>query len=214
MARSIGAAPGLASLGGVPFRIDPTSAEWDMSVKSAEHKTLGGKVVQILGVDISDIVVKGSFGGWKEQRHFLVRMKKVADRQIAGYVQPSGVQVEGAEPMRFLFPPRGWDFDVYLKAFTQAGSDSVVYDLQTIAPPWQLTLWVVENKTTGTLDHASKNAIIARLSAGMGWKQTRYNGPLSYTDIEEALGGKSIEEWLQDRPGEVAEGWGWEGAGQ
>jgi hypothetical protein len=166
-----------------------------MTIKSAEKKTLGGKVVQILGVDISDITVSGTFGGWEEQHRFLNRMKRIADRQVSGYIRSSQKNIQGgAAPVRFMFPPRGWDFKVYLKAFTQTGSQqSVSMDINTFAPKWTLILWVVEDHTSGKLTTASKNAIIARLSAGMGWKQTRYNGPMGFEGVQRVVGASAGE---------------------
>lgn len=163
---------GFGSLGGRRFRLDPTSISFSFSIKTSVTETVGGKVVQVFGTSISDLVVAGSFGvgGWREQADFLEQTKRWADTQISN---------PGATPMRFAYPPRGWDFLVYLKDFTQTGSgDSVEASNLVPSPGWTLTLYVVEDngglrsvKDTATL------AYIERLSQGIGWQQTKFNGP-------------------------------------
>jgi len=164
---------GLATLGSHTFRIDPSSAEWKYSVKTCDIKTVGGKVVQVFGARIEDMTITGSFGvgGWQEQAAFLEAMKTIADAQVSSAL----VSQSTAEPLRFLYPPKGWDFLVYLTAFSDpAGSSSVHLEDTNFAPEWSLTLFVVEDNSG--LHQVASDAFIARLAAGMGWHQSVYNG--------------------------------------
>lgn len=189
---------GVATLNGRPFRIDPTSIEWAYTIKTAVIETVGGRVVQIFGTDIDDMTVMGTFGvgGWQEQIDFL----NVASQWAEGVANnPTG------PPMRFIYPPNGWDFLVYLRAFSQAGGASVVMDNMTPAPPWMLTLFVIEDNTgLRPVKDAAIEAYITRLSQGIGWKQTEYNGPDPnwktapdpFSEVSGTLGGASVEQFV------------------
>jgi hypothetical protein len=51
-----------ASLNGIPMRLNPISVQLDYTVKTSETPTLGGMVVQIFGIEMSDLIVQGTFG--------------------------------------------------------------------------------------------------------------------------------------------------------
>lgn len=182
---------GRASLAGVPFRLNPTSINWTFDAKVADIATVGGKVVQVLGTKISDITVSGTFGagGWQEQVEFLAWIKELADRQTSNL-----------PPVHFRYPAYGWDIPVYIKAYrTPDGGRSIVLDNNIIAPRWDLVLFVAES--SATLDRVAADAFIARLSKGIGWRQTKYNGPLSNLHLSEVLGGMSVEQYLEQQYG-------------
>lgn len=186
---------GLATLAGQSFRVDPVSIRWDYSVRVADHKAVGGKVVQVLGVNLGDMTVAGTFGtgGWTEQAAFLARMKALGDRQVAEASKIGGQ----AEPFRFVYPPRGWDFLVYLRAFVQPGAQSSVrLSARDFAPKWMLTLFIVEdNAGLKQVRDAAVTQFIARLAQGLGWRQNQYNGPLTYADIQTAQSGGTPEQY-------------------
>lgn len=189
---------GVASLAGRTFRLDPTSVEWAFNTKVADLPTVGGKVVQVYGTSLSDMSLTGTFGkgGWKEQEKFLKDMKDIGSRQVAD----AGVSRSPNNPHRFLYPTKGWDFLVYLKAYSNPeGSRSVVLDNNIIAPKWSLTLFIVEDNSG--LKKVAQDAYIARLSKGMGWKQTAYNGPLGSLELKGNLAGKTVEEYLSSEFG-------------
>lgn len=186
---------GVAMLGGRTFRLDPTSIRWDYSVRVADHNTVGGKVVQVLGINLGDMIVTGSFGvgGWQEQEEFLARMKAMGEAQVAEAAKIGGQ----AEPLRFVYPPRGWDFLVYIRAFEQPGaSTGVRVAAPTFAPRWSLTLFIVEDNAGLTqVKDAAVTQFIARLAQGLGWKQNQFNGPLTYADVQQAQSGAAGEQY-------------------
>lgn len=188
---------GTASLGGRVFRIDPTSVRWGYRIKFADKKTVGGKVVQVLGANFSDMVVTGSFGrgGLAEQNEFLKAMKAIGDAQV----RDAGVRNSTTEPMHFRFPDKGWDYLVYLKAYTNPrGPMSIRVAPEEFSPMWRLTLFIVEDNT-GMLRKRASDAFISRLSAGLGWKQTKYNGPMEMAEVEQLLNGQGIRGYLQSQ---------------
>jgi hypothetical protein len=175
---------GRATLDGVSFRIDPDSVRWAFRMKVADTKTVGGKVIQILGTDLGDMSLTGVFGngsrakndtaGWEEQLRF------------AQFVRSLSKRVEsGGGPVRFLYPPRRWDFHVYVKRLDQEPFEVANYN-----PRWSLTLFIVQDGT-GTVVRGIRDLYIKRLMAGIGWKQTAYNGPMAQADVDKVTGGNT-----------------------
>lgn len=188
---------GTATLAGKKFRLNPTSVAWGYKSKTAKHETVGGRVVQIFGTVISDITVTGTFGvgGWKEQEHFLAQMKALADRQIANTNRPTS----GAS-QRFVYPEYGWDFHVMLRSFSSPdGSRSVNLANDIIAPKWTLVLFVDEDRSS--LKKISQDNYLARLSKGLGWTQTSYNGPMTLDEMNSDLNGQTENDYLTQQFG-------------
>lgn len=174
--------PGRGSLGGVPFLIDPRSAQWDFGMKLAEKKTVGGKVVQVYGTRLGDMVVSGNFGrgdraagdeaGWEYQERFLGQVKRWAHQSE-----------QGGPPLHFMFPPRGWDFHVVLKGFRGRGGSSITHSNTEFNPQWNLIFGIVSDNT-GIVVRATMDIYIQRLMDGVGWKQSKYNGP-KQSDVDD-----------------------------
>jgi hypothetical protein len=186
---------GLALLDGIAFRVDPTSVNWNYTIKAAEIKTVGGKVIQVYGTDLGDMNVIGTFGrgGWQEQKAFLNRMKALADKQVRGASQRNS----SANPSRFLWPARGWDFLVYLKQFSQPASPAgtnVYYDAAVFSPQWSLTFFMVTDNIG--LRKIAQDDYIARLTQGLGWKLSKYNGPVDDAELQANLKGAGVKDFI------------------
>ena len=180
-----------AFLDGVPFRVNPTSVSWPYSVKLTTTKTMGGKVVQLYGVVMGDLVIEGNFGagGPEEQKRFFDRLVAIIESQMPAPTNPSAV----AKPVRFTWPERGWDFWCFVKAIKQANASvSISATNMDFNPGYVLTMFVLDDN--GDLVKAAKNSAaasyIARLTAGMGWKQTEWNGPMG--TLNDALQGSTL----------------------
>jgi transglycosylase-like protein with SLT domain len=180
---------GQATLGGVPFRIDPDSVAWSFAMKVSRRKTVGGDVVQVYGTELGDMTVTGVFGygdrsrgdqnGWEDQERFR--------RQVEAWVDGS-VDTAGARPLRFLYPPRRWDFQVLVRGYTGAGGSgaAIEHANETFNPRWTLALFVVEDSTRRVIA-GIKDLYVSRLMNGVGWKQSSYNGPLTQADVDQVL---------------------------
>jgi hypothetical protein len=193
----------MASIGDYAFNIDPESVSWNHSVISVDKETVGGKVVQVLGIKHSEITVAGSFGnrrltssgqrvgGWQEQQDFLESVKKQARSYAADPEQA---------PLRFIYPQMGWDFQVRLKNYTNGnqGPRSVRVSADIANPKWQLTLHVVRDNAL--LKERAIDSFIERVANGMGWRPTAFQGPYTQTDAFANIAA-SI------RPGETTEQW-------
>ncbi len=182
-----------ASLDGIPFRVNPNSVSWPYSVKLTTTKTMGGKVVQVYGISMGDLTVEGVFGagGPEEQQAFFDRLVEIIDTQMPA----SATAIP--RPVRFHWPERGWDFWCYVKGITQAGRNLAIHaSNKDFNPGYRLTLFVQEDN--GDLVKAARNsataAFIARLSDGMGWKATEWNGPLG--TLRDVLGDDTLQDYL------------------
>lgn len=172
---------GLATLGGIPFRIDPMAISWAYIIKTAVTDTVGGKVVQVFGTEVSDLTLNGKFSSWKEQEEFLNRVRGWIDSITNDYSRP---------PLRFTYAPRGWDFLVYVSQFDQHNATSS----HSISHPWSLTLFIVEdNGGLRTVKESALSAYIDRLAKGIGWKQTAYNGPMGAEEAQSYITGQGVD---------------------
>lgn len=189
---------GTATLAGKEFRLNPSSVSWGYKSKVSTTNTVGGRVVQVFGTSVSDITATGSFGagGWKEQEAFLTQMQALADAQIRDAAVPNSTTAV----QKFVYPDYGWDFHVMLRSFSSPdGSRSVNLDNRTVAPQWTLTLFIAEDRSS--LKKLSQDAYLTRLSQGLGWKQTVFNGPMTIDEMQAGLNGLTVADYLNEQFG-------------
>lgn len=200
----------MANLGGVPFRINPSQVNWTYEADVAVIPTVGGRVVQVFGVTMGDMTIQGLFGhdrqknidSWRLAEAFQKRIASMVDQQSA---IPSMAQLAGDDPtpmhptVRFVYndmaeasarglPGHNWDFNVYIKALkdaTDPGS-TIVHKTGKYSYGYSLTLFIVQDNT-GKLAEVAKNSFIDRLSNGLGWKRTAYNGGMSTDELQNYL---------------------------
>lgn len=176
-----------ATLDGTPLRINPKSVAWTYTLKMAVIDTIGGKVTQIYGVSLGDLTIEGEFGagGFIEQQEFFNRIVAVIDTQM-NLDKP-------AQPMHFFWAERGWEFWCYVKALSEIGAQEAFnVTNENINPKYRLILQIQDDDATltKTIKSAAQAAFIGRLTAGLGWKQSVYNGPLGYDEMNTALNGE------------------------
>lgn len=210
---------GLATLGGVTLRIDPDTVRWTFGLKVSRKRTVGGTVVQVFGADLGDMTLSAWFGngdrgagdteGWQEQERFV--------RQVQEWVKDSA-RTSASVPLLFSYPPRGWRFQVFVKALSaRSGDGAVAHDVATFNPGFTLTLFIVEDSTRKVVT-GIKDLYIQRLMSGIGWKQSAYNGPLTQAEVDQVLApfGGDLKAYLSDQfdqaagfqPANVPEGTG------
>lgn len=203
---------GSASLGGITFRIDPSQVSWSYDVNVAVTPTVGGRVVQVHGVTMGDMTIRGLFGqdrknrkeSWELAEQFVTNISRLVDRQS---VRPTMAQLTGVDstPMhptlRFLYndensrtrrglPIHDWDFNVYIKSLKDlSGQSTVEHKTGKFSYGYTLTLFIVQDNT-GKLAEVAQNAFIDRLSKGLGWKRGPYNGLMTADDLASYLQSK------------------------
>lgn len=169
-----------ARLGSLSFLINPVAVQWGFDMRVVEHETVGGRVIQVFGTDLGDMVVTGSLGvgdrergdteGWEALDRFRRRIEDMAEESA-----------QGNNPVhRFVVPSHKWAFDVYIKSLAPIRQSN-----ETPSPEFTLTLFVVED-ITGKVVKGIKDKYMERLVKGIGWSQSEYNGP-SEEEVEALL---------------------------
>lgn len=183
----------LVTLGGAALRVHPTDIRWNFKMKTSETRTMGGKVIQILGTTFSDITVTGTYGrgrrdlgdqeAWQSQIRFRKQVKEWAEQ---------AVQAADPTPLKFTYPTRNWSFNVFVRSLSD-----IEYTVDDINPSWTLVLFPVDQGSTKIIRDI-KDLYIKRLMDGVGWKQTAYNGP-TQQEVDDALSpyGGSAHDYLQ-----------------
>lgn len=196
-------------LGDYTFRIMPSSVVFPFEVDSTVINTVGGRVVQVYGVTLGDMVVQGLFGqeraglqrdSWELAEEFSLRMGDLVKKQSS---QPSTSQLAGIDstqmhpPHRFIFnddsperraaglPIHNWDFNVYIKSVQDVTNPdfTVSHETGKFSYGYTLTLFIVEDNSR-VLRQVAVDKFIQRLAAGVGWKRTEYNGPMTMDELE------------------------------
>lgn len=185
---------GTVTIGGVLLPVNPQELKWDYSVRISTQKTIGGRVVQLLGWNMGDLVVSGKFGafGVERQQHIFEHLNTIAGQQAPKYGESP------AKPVRFLWPEMGWDFWVFIKSMTQTGAGVSVERNQRIhSPGYTLTMFVYEDNgdIVKAVGGSAATQYLKRLTAGLGWSQSAWNGPETSQDLQDTLQGNTIMDY-------------------
>jgi hypothetical protein len=202
----------VASLGDIRLRINPSQVHWEYSVDAAVIPTVGGRVVQVYGVTLGDMTVQGLYGqkrdgvpkeSWELAEDFLKNIRRLAIEQSRPV---TAAQLSGVDPTpmhrtwRFYYnddtaerrnnglPIHNWDFQVSIKSLKDiaAPSFSLAHQTGKFSYGYELTLFLHQDNT-GKLSTVAKNAFIERLSSGLGWQRTPYNGHMTVADLQAYL---------------------------
>ena len=193
---------GFAGGPAIAFRVDPDGIQWAFEVLTNVVETIGGRVIQIIGSQLSDLTVTGSFGqdhstprgeSWRQAEAFLLLIRQIMDHQA----QDANQQAMMHPPAVFTYPPKNWRFQVYVKDFSDADNPgtSVVLTPGKFNQRWRLTLFIVQDASTALVQAGSSNGVVskqaeaaiaaymARISDGIGWKFTQYTGLKTGADL-------------------------------
>ena len=191
---------GTATLGypggpSVAFRLDPELISWNWSVITNVEETIGGRVIQVIGAYLDDLTVQGSLGqnhadpaggqSWQEAEKFLAVVTQIMEVQSADATRQQRMH----PPAVFTYPPKNWRFQVYVKALADPdGQSSVILTPGKANQRYSLTLFIVQDASTALIKAGTTNgvfsqkaydavsAFMARISDGIGWKFTTFNG--------------------------------------
>jgi hypothetical protein len=197
---------GTATLGfaggpSVAFRIDPERIGWNWTVNTNVVETIGGRVIQVLGAYLDDMTVEGSFGqdhstsrgvSWRQAEAFLRKVTDIMDYQA----RDANKQPEMHPPAVFTYPPKNWRFQVYVKEFSDAnGGGSIVLSPGIFNQRYRLTLFIVQDNSSALVQAGADNGVVgkkadeaiaaymARISDGIGWHFSQYNGHTAPSDV-------------------------------
>lgn len=191
----------MATLGSVAFRLNPSQVSWDYSVDTCVINTVGGRVVQVYGTTLGDMTVQGLFGvdrttpreSWQLAESFQATIAQMINQQGA---RPSIAQLNGTDatpmlqPFRFMYSDdtHHWDFNVYIKSFKDAYNPNAGVEHTTgkFSYGYTLTLFI-DQDNTGQLVQVAQDQFISRLSDGLGWQRTPYQGHMTIADLQSYL---------------------------
>lgn len=186
----------------IAFRVDPDHIEWNFEVLTNVVETIGGRVIQIIGSQLDDLTLTGSFGqdhstprgeSWRQAEAFLLLIRQIMDHQA----QDANLQAMMHPPAVFTYPPKNWRFNVYVKDFSDADNPgtSVVLTPGKFNQRWRLSLFIVQDASTALVTAGESHGVVskqaeaaiaaymARISDGIGWKFTQYTGLKNGADL-------------------------------
>jgi hypothetical protein len=201
---------GVASLGfaggpNMTFRIDPESVEWNFKINTTVIPTVAGRVVQVLGATLSDMTVTGKYGqhtklgkdgqSWKLAEAFANRVREIQAYQSRDSTTRAKMHV----PAIFAYPPKNWRFQVYVKSLADSRGGSVMHTTGRFSYDYALTFFIVDviSDDLHTISGKKKAAVdkyIARISEGIGWHFSQYNGQVPINPIGDLYGQDKFSE--------------------
>lgn len=181
--------------------MNPSQITVDYSVDTAVINTVGGRVVQVYGTTLGDMTVQGLYGvdrstpqeSWQIAEAFQNQVAIMINKQGA---RPTIAQLNGTDPtpmlppLRFTYtdPTHSWDYNVYVKSFKDINNPEATVEHVTgkYSYGYTLTLFIVQDNT-GQLAKVAQDQFISRLSDGLGWQRTAYNGQMTIADLQNYL---------------------------
>jgi len=144
------------------FRTNPNEIWWSYSLNTVVEQTYGGRVVQILGTKIDDLVIKIDCGrgGWTYLMQVVEFLKEMMLEQ----------RKDGGKSGVFSYTTRNWRLKVY--ALSVPFQDSVTATVREL----ELRFKVVED-LTGEISQATLSSELARLRDGIGFEKGEFNTP-------------------------------------
>src|SRR6478609_7732966 len=107
------------------FHIDPYNIQWGYKLRTQTTDTYGGRVVQILGVELNTLTIETVAGG--EGYPYLEEMQ--------AFFREMGLwqQRKNATPATFAYPPKDYTLKFWAQRFSYQNSlDNVVYPIQIV----------------------------------------------------------------------------------
>ena len=161
-----------------PFNINQLT--WNYNMNTQSYSTIGGRVVQLLSVQISTMTMQGEAGS----RGALMQMFK-------DFTTMQDNQNQTKQPMNITVPSRNLSYRVWLENF-QMG-----WGVETVQYPYVIMMEVQQDLTNIATNAASLNAV-QRIAAGVGFSPewTGLSSTLSnlqYADVINALQSGAIQ---------------------
>jgi hypothetical protein len=144
------------------FRTNPNEIWWSYTLNTHVEQTYGGRVVQILGTRMEDLVVKIECGngGWD----YLTK--------VVGFLRQMMIEQrkDGGKTAVFSYTTRRWRLKVF--ALSVPFQDEVTATTREL----ELRFKIVED-LTGQMTQMALSNELARLKDGIGFTKTQYNDP-------------------------------------
>ena len=143
----------------ITLPVNPYTANWGYQENTTSTDTIGGRVVQLLSVQVQDLTITSVAGSRGE-------LQRVAD----GVSEVMRYHVATSLPASFRVPSRGWDFKVFLTSMPQIG-----WEVATTTYPYQLGMAVQED-VNGIKTAQILRSELDRLHEGIGYQAGVHGG--------------------------------------
>ena len=170
-----------ALLGGYPLPYNPNSLNWGYTVNVNSYDTIGGRVIQVLSVNINSISFEGDAGS-------IERLYDVFNNVYTMMID----HVDSQDPVRFEVPSRNWAFDVFITNLPNVG-----YDPSTVTFPYSMTLEVSEDFSSLSTEIMSVE--FDHLARDIGFRPQWYGEIVDGQDSDESLA--IAEDWMEQTLG-------------
>lgn len=143
------------------------TANWGYQENTVSMDTIGGRVVQLLSVQVTDLTIETVAGSRRE-------LQRMAD----GISTIMKYHIKTSRPASFKVPSRKWNFQVYVSAMPQMG-----WDYTATTYPYSLTM-AVQDDLTGIKTKQINVQALNRLSKGIGYNPSVHGGdPQGFSKI-------------------------------
>lgn len=138
--------------------------KWAYKLNVNSTDTLGGRVIQLLSVNIQSVTWEGEAGTKEKLVALTNRISDVMNKHV-----------DTQRAVRLEVPTRGWVMDVYVRSMPGIG-----WKVDTVAYPYRLIFEVVDDY--GTISGQLLSRELARLAEGIGYDPAWHGGiPVSAT---------------------------------
>lgn len=152
-------------------------ANWGFQENTVSIDTIGGRVVQLLSVQVTDLTVETVAGSRRE-------LQRVAE----GIRQVMQFHLTTELPAYFKVPSRKWSLRVYVTAMPQMG-----WDFTATTYPYTLTMAIQED-LNGIKTKQIETAVLQRLATGIGYNPHVHGGdPQGFAKIVKSVTGAAAE---------------------
>lgn len=179
--------------------------EWNFKINTTVIPTVAGRVVQVLGATLSDLTVTGKYGqnvkagpdgkSWRQAEAFANKIQEIQAFQSRDSREFGKMHV----PAVFNYAPMNWRFQVYVKSLADSRGGSVTHVTGRFSYDYILTLFIVDS-ISDDLEilkgekAAAVDKYIARISDGIGWHFSQFNGQVPVNPIGDLFGQDKFSE--------------------
>ena len=125
------------------FPVNPNSVNWSYQLNKQSFDTYGGRVTQILSVNIQEMTIQGDAGSRANLMNFFQGLKNLQQYQIA-----KGL------PLYFYLPTANLSFSLYIQQM------DIGFDPTTTTYPYNLAFQIEEVLSEGNSNYGSLSALI------------------------------------------------------
>lgn len=153
------------------FRFNPDTVNWAYQENTISMDTIGGRVVQLLSVNVQGLTVEGKAGSRGELQRLAENVRSIMNFHIRTSL-----------PVSFKVPSRRWNFRVYVEAMPQMG-----WDYSATTYPYSIQLQIVDD-LTGIQAKKLERSALSRLITGIGYSPSVHGGdPQGFTKIVKSV---------------------------